>query len=190
MDFDTSTHKARWIFDQDALVSRTRLDPLARSRTQRGEQRGVRAVLLRQTRRPSLCPCHRVLPQVAKRAEVQQAAADSLKRSREPTPAAAGDAEAPPDAKKQRGEAAVRNVSSLARTDRMAHRTLHPYARLQPCAALTAARLYSATPPQLPQRSRRSAPMTRPCCGGTLSSRSGRSATRCRCRQKCRCVDK
>ncbi|KAI8476117.1 MAG: cyclin-like protein [Monoraphidium minutum] len=62
MDFDTSTHKARWLFDQDALA--------------------------------------------AKRAEVQQAAAESMKRSREPTPAA-DDAAAPPDAKKQRAEPPV-----------------------------------------------------------------------------------
>ncbi|GBF89062.1 cyclin-H1 [Raphidocelis subcapitata] len=64
MDFAASTHRARWIFDQDSLV--------------------------------------------AKREAAQQKAAESLKRSREPSPAAGGDDGAPqPDAKKPRADVPV-----------------------------------------------------------------------------------
>jgi hypothetical protein len=131
MDFDTSTHKARWIFDQDSLVGGGRRSGAPRGREVSGgggtgprvrAPRAARRAL--RARRPSSprpqaatprarsCRAPPPRPQAERREEAQIKAAESLKRSREPTPAAgaaaaaaADDGAAAPDAKKQRGAA-------------------------------------------------------------------------------------
>jgi hypothetical protein len=93
MHFDTSTHKARWIFeDQESLVRQRLPNPLATGHT--GQRPG---------RTRAAPPGVLLPPQAAQRAEALQRAAEGAKRSREATPAGGDDGAEPPDAKKPRG---------------------------------------------------------------------------------------
>lgn len=137
MDFAASTHRARWIFDQDSLVGFSRQWAANPAWRGRAVAAAVRAVAPRSARRraaheaprkpavsvtpwaespappPGGCRLVAARRQAAKREEAQRKAAESLKRSREPTPAASGggsdDGAPQPDAKKPRGAPPARS---------------------------------------------------------------------------------